>query len=62
VPVPAWVWKHRWHEHVLIYGFSQVKDRDRAEAVPACSYHRVWFNPSHIMDYRVHGFWIPPAL
>ena len=62
VPVPAWVWKHRWHEDVLIYGFRPVKDRDRTEAVPACSYHRVWFNPSHIINYRVHGFWTPPAL
>lgn len=57
VAIPPWVWRHRWHEDILIYGGRPLNQRDRLNASPACEYHRVWFAQHHIMDYRVHGIW-----
>ncbi len=61
VPIPAWVWRHRWHEDILIYGARPLNQRDYRNAPPTCAYHRVWFAPHHIMDYRVHGVWTGQA-
>ena len=57
VKVPDWVWRYRWHEDVRMYARRPLKERDYANALHACEYHRVWFSDDHIMDYRVHGFW-----
>lgn len=58
VPIPAWVWRHRWRHDIRFYSTGPVDEPVRLNAVPAvCEYHRVWFGEDHIMDHRVHGLW-----
>ena len=48
VAVPSWVWRHRWHEDVRMYGLRPLKERDHANALPVSEYHRVFFSDDHI--------------
>lgn len=59
VEIPAWVWRHRWHEDVCLTERIPIDGtlgvRIRSTAVSACAYHHVWFDAEHILDHRVHG-------
>lgn len=60
-PVPHWVLSHRSRTDVALSGPRPLGSSDwdahlRSVAPQACAYHRVWFDPASIADYRVHGF------
>lgn len=54
VPVPSWVWTHRWHEDVAIHPSIRVTATHERHAPAACRYHRVWFLDDHITNIHVH--------
>ena len=60
VPVPAWVMRHRASRPISLTAnkLSQSKWTEwlRETAPSVCAFHDVWFVPTMLDDYRVHGF------
>ena len=60
VPVPAWVMRHRASRPISLTAnkLPQSKWTEwlRETAPSVCALHDVWFVPTMLDDYRVHGF------
>jgi len=59
VPVPEWVWKHRWHEPLAwareLRTQGAAWERTLRQAPEACAYHNVWFPESLITDPKTQS-------
>ena len=60
MPVPAWVMRHRSPRPIALTGTrlpqSKWAEWLREAAPSVCAFHDVWFVPTMLDDYRVHGF------
>lgn len=54
VPVPRWVWDHRWHEPITwtreLATEGPLWERTVARSPAACAWHNVWFDAEFISD------------
>lgn len=59
VPVPDWVWQHRWPEPIAwtreLSTAGPLWDRMVAHAPAACAFHNVWFGEDFISDPKTQA-------
>lgn len=59
VPVPDWVWRHRWPEPIAwtreLSTAGPSWDRMVAHAPAACAWHNVWFGGDFITDPKTQA-------
>ena len=59
VPVPNWVWQHRWFEPIMwtseLSTAGPLWDRTVAQAPEACAWHNVWFGEDFISDPKTQA-------
>lgn len=59
VPVPGWVWQHRWPEPLAwtseLSTSGALWDRTIAQAPTACAFHNVWFGEDFISDPKTQA-------
>ena len=59
VPVPDWVWQHRWPEPIAWTSELSTEgaswDRTVAQAPAACAWHNVWFREDFISDPKTQA-------
>lgn len=59
VPVPDWVWQHRWSEPIMwtreLLPTGPLWERTVAQAPEACAWHNVWFGEDFISDPKTQA-------
>lgn len=59
VPVPDWVWQHRWSEPIAwtreLSTAGPLWERMVAHAPAACAWHNVWFGEDFISDPKTQA-------